>query len=404
MITAKCIAHTVGHTSASSRRLAMSKQSGKSGHASQSLKESEIFPFDVLLTGDQTSPLDKPTCLHPPTDGSWGIDTIEVWAHVTPDDYQINQTWKTRASISKAGEPYYTHTLKYEYEGQTITIAINTLGNKCFISLNAAKLVHSDHLSLLAPNNLKNAFFDFLSKIKSFLSPSYIWNKSDPAKPLYTDWDQNVYVSRIDLARNFNIPYPEFRSSLENLPHFGKARHITEKYKKDGWSITQQTKKNGKSMLYNKTAQLLTTKNVPVAPGIYRFETQLRGNRKREAGLTTLAAINNDSAWLALEKHWNATKWGQPTHLSSLYSLIVDKFPKEACQLIGYITMKELGLPPGKDPKTLKTYDLKIAQVIQEAQDGSQVQHLDLFTGTQKTFSQNQNSQGVPVKEPLEDD
>jgi len=353
----------------------------------------------VLLTGGYAHTKPKP-CQYPSLKNhQWGIDTFEFSFYVGQNDYAIDsEIWESKAWVNASGEILYFHVLIYDYRGQKVRIKIDTKKGKCYISLNAAKLVHSDPLALLDPHQLSSAIYLFLKEIKVFLSSSYIWLKRNPGQPLDKKWKTQVFITRIDLARNFSISDPSFRHSLETIEHFGKTRHITEKSKLDGWSVTQQWKASGKVTLYHKTSQLAGM-GISSTSGIYRLEHQIRKSRRNTLGLKTLDDINRVSTWLALEKTWSGTKWNKFMDPQSLNSVIARKFPKKSCELIGYVQMLNEGLTPVKDPKTLKNYQLMIQEAVSEtlATANSQARYLDLFSGTLKLQFDESKTQTPPV-------
>ena len=359
----------------------------------------EKFPSNVYLTEENQAQISSKPLYPDISDSQWGIDTFEFWAYVAPDDYQINQEWREVTRTSKKGNKYSIFTRKYDYKGQVVSITINTIDTRCYFSLNAAKLVHSDPLALLDPDLLSNEIYLFLDAIKAEVAPSEIWNKAKQDKPLYADWQDNVRVSRIDLARNFYLPDSSFRAVLQNIPHFEKTSHVTTKSRQDGWSITHQTKKSGKDMLYNKTAEL-KVKHIEVQDGIYRFETQSRKGRKKKLNLSSLAEVSRQSAWAALESRWDATTWGKQKMLGSMNSVIHRLFEKKACAIIGYLKLTQLGIKPKLSHKTTKIYKDAIDRAYSDFSlnsDENSTQHLDLFSGNQKCSSEPKNQKGVPV-------
>ena len=361
--------------------------------------QEEKFPGNVYLT-EENQEQSSPQTIYPDiSDSQWGIDTLEFWVYVAPDDYQINQEWRETARTSKKGNKYSIFTRKYEYKGQVVSITINTIDTRCYFSLNAAKLIHSDPLSLLDPDLLSIEILLFLEAIKAEVAPSEVWNKALPDKPLFNNWQENVRVSRIDVARNFNLPDSSFRSMLQNIPHFGKTSHITIKSRQDGWSVSHQTKRSGKEMLYNKTAEL-AVKHIQVQAGIYRFESQLRKGRRKKLNLRTIADISRISVWEALEARWEETTWGNQKLFASMDSVIYRLLDKQACAAIGYLKLTQLGLTPDIDPKTAKKYQSSIDQALSQStldSDETIIQSLDLFSGLQKPSSEIHKQKGAPV-------
>ena len=359
--------------------------------------QEEKIPDNVYLTEENQAQL-SPQPLYPDiSDSQWGIDTFEFWAYVAPDDYQINQEWREVNRTSKKGNKYSVFTRKYDYKGQVVSITINTIDTRCYFSLNAARLVHSDPLALLDPDLLATEIHLFLEAIKAEIAPSEVWNKAEPDKPLHADWQDNIRISRIDLARNFYLSDFSFRSVLQNIPHFGKTSHTTIKSRQDGWSVSHQTKKSGKEMLYNKTSEL-AVKHITIQDGIYRFETQLRKGRKKKLNLGSLSAISRASAWAALEARWEETTWGNQKMFGSLDSVIYRLFENQACAVIGYFQLTQQGIKPDLSPKTAKKYKDAIDLALLDSSLGSEnsISCLDLYSG-QQIISESKNQKGAPV-------
>jgi hypothetical protein len=361
--------------------------------------QEEKFPNNVYLT-EENQAQSTPQSIYPDiSDSQWGIDTLEFWAYVAPDDYQINPEWRETVKTSKKGNKYSVFRRTYDYKGQKVSISIDTGKTKCFFSLNAAKLVHADPVSLLDPDLLSSEIFLFLEAIKTEISPSEIWDKSKLSKPMYTNWQENVRISRIDVARNFYLPDSSFRSVLENMKHFGSARHITTKSRQDGWSVTNQTIGEGKDTLYNKSAQL-RVKKITIQDGIYRFESQLKRGRKNKAKLKNLASVNRLSVWAALKHRWNATKWGKQHMFHSIDWVIHKLFGKKASAIVGYLRLTELGITPILTPKTVKNYKESIELALLDASlalDESKIYHLDLFAGRKVISFETPKKKEAPV-------
>jgi hypothetical protein len=361
--------------------------------------QEEKFPGNVYLT-EENQAQSSPQTIYPDiSDSQWGIDTLEFWVYVAPDDYQINQEWRETARTSKKGNKYSIFTRKYDYKGQVVSITINTIDTRCYFSLNAAKLMHSDPLSLLDPDLLSAEILLFLEAIKAEVAPSEVWNKALPDKPLFNEWQENVRVNRVDVARNFYLPDSLFRATLQNIPHFGKTSHTTIKSRQDGWSVSHQTKRSGKDMLYNKTAEQ-AVKHVEVQEGIYRFESQLRRGRRKNLNLRSISDINRLSIWTAIQARWDETKWGNQKIYGSLDSVIYQLFGSQACSIIGYLKLTQLGIKPKVSSKTAKKYQEAIDLALLESSldsDESSIQSLDLFSGLQKPSSELQKQKGAPV-------
>lgn len=359
--------------------------------------QEENIPNNVYLTEENQAQL-SPQPIYPDiSDSQWGIDTFEFWANVAPDDYRLNSDWRETTRTTKDGDRYSTFTRKYDYKGQVVSITINTLRTACYFSLNAAKLIHADPMALLDPDLLSEEICLFLESVKSEVAPSNVWDKSKPKKPLYSDWQDKIMVSRIDLARNFDLPDSSFRSHLQNIKHFGKTSHVTIKSRQDGWTVTHQTKKSGKDMLYNKTAEL-KIKKIAVKEGLYRFETKLSKGRKKKLNLTTLSKINRNSVWTALQSRWDKTTWGLQKMFASIDLVLHRIFGGKACPIIGYLRLTDLGITPKIDAKTAKSYQEKIdLALLDPSNDENATYNLDLYSGQLKSSLNPEKQNQAPV-------
>lgn len=182
------------------------------------------------------------------------------------------------------------------------------------------------------------------------------------------EWQSQVTLTRVDAARNLYIDEPEQFKRLTPLSR-GKHNPTNHQYEKNGstWGLVQQTKQEGQERLYDKSLELVQQVReeeiFEVERNWFRFETQLQRDRLKKFGFETLAGLTQERLWEALEQRFLATGWGVPIRRQgSVTESLRGTPPNELLTMLGFMSMKRLGIANMIPPRRRKVYERMIRE------------------------------------------
>jgi hypothetical protein len=274
-----------------------------------------------------------------------------------------------------------------------VTLYLRT--NRCRIEFNPSRVLSPKGTQLLPPELLNTVVSEALDEVRPAAWPMFDTVTPEGEIVRDPDWEAQVLVKRLDLARNFRISAPEaVKAALEAVdPRYLKSKHhyMTGE---GAWGIENRTKSSGKDVFYDKSAELGSTDidpefdaRVAVEGGVLRFEAQMRTPRLKSYGLTRLDLISPQACWEALCKRWDATGWGTPiTTGGDLYRLVEDLPYAKRARLVGYLMLKahgaDTGISAGQERSLRRlAKDVGLTPGLPLESQGAPNRYLDLSTG-----------------------
>jgi len=317
------------------------------------------------------------------TDNQWGIDTVSITFQVGKGDYDLSDGWKQERD---AYGKLTSHIRFVEYKGVYIALTIYPTG-WCVVNFNAARLVHADRLKLLDPELLHQEIENLIIFLFPFVSSFRIWRKYRNPVDRYSDWFQQIRLSRLDVAINLRNVTKANLLDLEMARVPGQNIKIIYKKTKMTTTIEIHTETQGKDHIYDKTHQLKLKPRPKLSEKVYRFEAQLKDARLRRS--ISLANVNRLKVWELLKDRWEAAGFRVVQVSKKLKDLILIEHPRVGKSIVSYLEMKAVGIEPNLSDPTERNY-LKLIREAQEKIDGNQTKkHAleleSLITKTKKT-------------------
>jgi len=317
------------------------------------------------------------------TDNQWGIDTVSITFQVGKGDFDLSDGWKQeRDGFGKL----VCYKRFVEYQGVYITLTIYPAG-WCVVNFNAARLVHADRLKLLDPDLLHQEIENLIIFLFPFVSSFRIWRKYKNPVDRYSDWFQQIRLSRLDVAINLRNVTKANLLDLEMARVPGQNIKIIYKKTKTTTTIEIHTESQGKDHIYDKTYQLDKKIGVKISEKVHRFEAQLKDARLRRS--ISLAQINRLKVWELLKERWEEAGFRVVQVSKKLKDLILFEHPRIGKSIVSYLEMKAAGIEPSLSDPTERNY-IKLIKEAQEEIDANQAQkHVleleALITKTKKT-------------------
>jgi hypothetical protein len=204
------------------------------------------------------------------------------------------------------------------------------------------------------------------------------------------DWQSQVHITRIDLARNFHVPKPELvKIGLRSA----RSRHSksTHEYTSNGtWTFENRTKTSGTDRFYDKSAELDAygiDESLKQKDTIFRFEAELKKDRLISFGLRTLDRVTDESVWNAIAARWEATGWAIALPSGDgLHSCIERLSHSMRDNLIGFLFRRAEGLDTDmpaqyRRERDKRARDLGLTPGVPVDLLGPANEYLDLFAG-----------------------
>lgn len=348
---------------------------------------------NVLLTDTETTSNEVPMSL--PTDTDWGVDTVNLSFPVCLSACdESSSIWTKSSSLIdlETGQEYSGWTGYHSTSFGEVRVSLNVTKQRCYLQFNAARLLHGKSKELLPPAALKALVGNLLFDLQYAVMPDFDIDERNGVLSRRATWASEVKLTRIDLARNFEIRQSinEVKKALELAkPRYGKTKISYEK-SDGGWTLVNGTSSTGQDRIYDKSQELKTVEmeeQMSQNLHIFRFEAQLQKDRLKRSGITTLEAVTDEKCWLAILERWDACQWGitinEPGTLGKALAVLE---PKRQKDVAGYLYMASIGT----DVLLTRAYRAEMRKVCRELglsvgiplyEQGIGVLKLDLWKG-----------------------
>ena len=300
---------------------------------------------------------------HPiPTNGhtAWGLDRIAFTYPVDPSQCDLSSSlWSSSSTQILSGtdgdNASLTGTITLG-QAASARISLYLRNGRCRIEFNPSRVMSPKGAQLLPPELAAAVVSQAIDEARQAAWPAFSTVTEDGEIVRDPAWQEQVLISRLDLARNFRISIPEaVKAALEAKDaRYQKSKH---RYTQSdgGWGIENRTKSSGKDIMYDKTAEQGTTDMDPefderaiMDGNVLRFEAQMKRPRIHDMGLQRLDLISRQSCWDALAKRWEATGWGSPIATGGdIYTLVQSLPYSQRADLVGYLMLKAHGAEVG---------------------------------------------------------
>lgn len=296
----------------------------------------------------------SPTSSAVPADSDWGIDTVSCWLPVNlslcSSDTALWSSVSTRNRLDSDDRVETAVHLGFLHKDfGDVRIELYPSDSRCRLHFNAARMVTPKSASLLPPAALKRIVEGILDEIRDSVWAEF--DRVDDGSGTVTrdaDWQSQVHITRIDLARNFKVAKPELvKIGLRNT----KSRNSksTHEYTSNGtWTFENRTKTSGTDRFYDKSADLHAygiDEALKQKDTTFRFEAELKKDRLKTFRLQTLDRITDENVWSAIVRRWDATGWGIALPSGGgLHSCIASLSHSMRDNLIGFLFRRAEGL------------------------------------------------------------
>lgn len=319
---------------------------------------------NLFITSTESSfykPASNPP--HWPQDKEWGIDTCFLSIPVTSDVPELAQnSW--RQTEGKQNEKFdkTTYVSIFRVGYGDVRVAYMPIYGSIFISFNAARIISRKSAELLPPAALRPLVERLLGEVVPQIPvmPTFMSIDHDGTIQFANDWTLQVKFTRLDCARNLYVDSPEYvKHALSKVKSkYQKTVHIY--FDHEGWTRANQTKSAGIDRFYDKSAEL---RNLELEERfhwdkrVFRFESQLQGDRLTKYGLKTLDKVCDESVWNVLETRWDACGWDVPLPGEGSIDELLTQVPdKERLPFLGFLGAQSEGLSDLIDAKPMKKY------------------------------------------------
>ena len=273
-----------------------------------------------------------------------------------------------------------------------VRVCLYTAKSICTLEFNAARFVSDEPLYLLPPQLVKPLAERLIWHLHDAVWPAFMRVSDDGEITLDPDWDKQVKFRRLDIARNLHIPNAgPVKSALEAIECRHSRRKSLEMSRNGGWTLYSRTSKSGLDKIYDKTAEARAKDpdvSITVMPDdMFRFETQIQGERRKVCGLTTLDRLTDQRAWDALSHRWEQTRWGGPISDGlGLAEALSGQTPDMALRLLGYLASEAHGGLLSLDKRkcqdlAIRCRGLGLIPGVPLEQLGRASRHIDLLVG-----------------------
>lgn len=305
---------------------------------------------NVLLTDTETTSSEVTLSL--PTDADWGVDTVNLSFPVCLSACdESSSIWTKSSSLIdlETGQEYSGWTGYHQMPYGQVRVSLNATKERCYLQFNAARLQTGKSKTLLPPDELKPLVGDLLLSLQDSVTADFDIDEQNGLYRRLSNWASYVKLSRIDLARNFEIRQclSDVKKALELAkPRYGKTK-ISYENSDGGWTLVNGTASTGQDRIYDKSQELKSfelEELMSQSIHVFRFEAQLQKSRLQRYGLTTLQAVTSESAWRTIEDRWVACQWGVTvSEPGTLGKALATLEPKRQKDVAGYLYMASIG-------------------------------------------------------------
>jgi hypothetical protein len=318
---------------------------------------------NLLITSTESSSTkpDKPPLF--PSDKEWGIDTCTLSIPVFSDVPELaHNSWSQIEGKQNAKYDKTTFVSNFQVGYANVRVAYMQIYGSIFIGFNAPRIISRKSAEVLPPSALGTLVERLLLEVVPQIPvmPTFMSIDNLGTIDFAHEWSGQVKFNRLDCARNIYVDNPEYiKHALSKVKsRYQKTVHIY--FDSEGWTRANSTKSAGIDRFYDKSAEL---RNLELEERfhwdkrVFRFESQLQGDRLNKYGLKTLDKVSDESVWNVLQSRWDACGWDVKVpgdgSLDDLLSSIPDK---ERLPFLGYLSSEAEGMTDLLEAKTNKKY------------------------------------------------
>ena len=346
-----------------------------------------------LLSGTETTI----EILHSiPNDKEWGVDYLNLSFYVNPDYTDLSSTdWyvNTSGKLSNSESIQDTYNQQFQFGKGSVAVILNATSGVCRLRFNPSTLLYGNTSQLIPAEACKPLVDSLISGLAYIVVPVFDQLDVNGTFTRADNWASQVKVSRIDCSRNLLIDDPfHFKSKIEAANPKNKKNKYLFESGSEGWGMVNSTSTNGRETIYDKDVELdlddFDEKFEQKGKTMFRFETQLKRDRLKKFGFTTLESITPDKVWDAIETRWNSCNWDVTLSEPGDISLAVRDLNSNECSgLLGYLSKKHLGLESkvtiGEERKygaLAKKLGMEVGMAVHE--QGNPTRQVSIFHGT----------------------
>jgi len=318
---------------------------------------------NLLITSTESSFQNSANPHQWPQDKEWGIDTCTLSIPVASDVPELaHNDWGQTEGKQNAKFDKTTFVSIFSIGYAAVRVAYMPIYQSIFISFNAARIISKKSAELLPPGALEPLVERLLLEVVPQIpvAPTFMAIDHQGTIELADDWAMQVKFTRLDCARNLYVDNPEYvKHALSKVKSkYQKTVHIY--FDDEGWTRANATKSAGFDRIYDKPAELRhleLEERFHWDKRLFRFESQLQGDRLNTYGLKTLDKVCDESVWNVLETRWHACGWDvKMPGDGSLDELLTQVQEKDRLPFIGYLSAATDGLVDKIDARSLKRF------------------------------------------------
>jgi len=325
---------------------------------------------NLLITSTESSFHNPANPPHWPQDNEWGIDTCYLSIPVTSEVPELaHNSWGQTEGKQNDKFDKTTYVSNFSVGYANVRVAYIPIYGSIYVSFNAARIISRKSAELLPPAALKPLVELLLLEIVPQIPvmPTFMTIDSQGTIEFASDWTMQVKFTRLDCARNLYVDSPEYvKHALSKVKSkYQKTVHIY--FDHEGWTRANETKSAGIDRFYDKSAELRymeLEERFHWDKRVFRFESQLQGDRLDKHGLKTLDKVCDEAVWNVLETRWKACGWDvRMPGEESLDELLTSVPEKERMPFLGYLSTEAEGMADLIDTKLQKKYS-RLASVL----------------------------------------
>jgi hypothetical protein len=318
---------------------------------------------NLLITSTESSSHKPYQSPHLPSDKEWGIDTCTLSIPVSSDVPELaHNSWSQIEGKQNARYDKTAFVSNFQVGYANVRVAYMQIYKSIFISFNAARIISRKSAEVLPPSALsplvERLLLDVVPQIP--VLPRFMSIDHQGTIEFAHDWSRQTKFSRLDCARNMYVDNPEYiKHALSKVKSkYQKTVHIY--FDHEGWTRANCTQSAGIDRFYDKSAEL---RNLELEESfhwdkrVFRFESQLQGDRLNKYGLKTLDKVSDESVWHVLDERWDSLGWDvRIPGEGSIDELLTSIPEKQRLPFIGYLSAQAEGMTDLLDVKTQKKY------------------------------------------------
>lgn len=227
----------------------------------------------------------------------------------------------------------------------TIDVTLYTYESQARIQLNPSRFISDDAYDLCPTEALPALVEGVLNGLMHAIHPRFVRVDDDGVISWDQDWQDQVWISRLDVARNLVIDDADsVKRVLEQVVERYRKRHTTYEQGSAGWGLVNSAATVGQEKIYDKDAERgrkakPAYEGQPASTRRMRFEVELKRDRLDRYGLRQLSTITAERCWTALAERWEASRWGTPLSAGgAVYDATRQLDASAGFELIGYLT------------------------------------------------------------------